>query len=842
MADPIAEALNSDIALEIACANNHAADIIEKKKTCRSAFRDTAVSLKASKDVTGSIAFWRLLLQSQIASEVGPEAIERQLAKCLEKRTDEEKNAAGEKTVGVFLSKAKELHLIATSLRYPFRASAMLLERAIAILSDLLTGHNDFEHCRYDTNKEQKLEISYLLGCCYLQRGQFILPTAVAGSVANRYRREAMLQGLKWLSLALQEASTNLVYLKTKAFLLRELFRMEENWQGELQTALKAVREPHDFKTVTPQDYQLLAWHCRLSGGTGEELQSIYSYHPSVSVEERYPWLPLLRAEAALGLFCQNKSKLNLLNSAAKIAVERLTMLSVYSQVWDDTLRLLQDMKSEEADCWSKLTRMMLGYFQEKTERQFEGLHIRQYWHCRRDLYQLAFLAAVKQGDLSGAVLIADATKSRIPQNWKQIEEALSLCDNPRDAPDKTAERKKLLQRYYDMEAMACQNMFVPEDQATKDALAALFQMPNPPPKPECIPVGWTVVHLFLTEEGDTLNCHLVSGAIKEGKIAWIHSEATDVPALVKTYEAWQDTYNRLQKNQKGPINDAAENLCLQIAKSLPLFDCLPPNPSGLLLIPHGFLHQLPLHAACRLLAGNDKEFLIEKAPILYLPSWSHMPAADQSATGTSGKYYLNNFNLKSEIQEEQEYFLDDKTQWNWTCIKEAGSSTDLDTWQAAWQSGQPPEWLVIHCHGEANIGQPLYSRLLLAESDLTYFDLQRKTLSLAGSKVVLGACETELARWRPEQPDEHLTFGGALLNKGAALVLGALWRIDKETTRSVMKEVIINVDGKPVWEVLQNEQIKLLKAPYGFYFGAPFRILGFPGSAASVASQTEVD
>jgi len=89
----------------------------------------------------------------------------------------------------------------------------------------------------------------------------------------------------------------------------------------------------------------------------------------------------------------------------------------------------------------------------------------------------------------------------------------------------------------------------------------------------------------------------------------------------------------------------------------------------------------------------------------------------------------------------------------------------------------------VLHfaCHGTADLGAPLASRLDLPRGGkLTVADvLQADLPSLA--LVVLSACETGLAD--PYSPDEGIGFPAAFLSAANASVLSTLWQVDDLST-----------------------------------------------------------
>lgn len=126
----------------------------------------------------------------------------------------------------------------------------------------------------------------------------------------------------------------------------------------------------------------------------------------------------------------------------------------------------------------------------------------------------------------------------------------------------------------------------------------------------------------------------------------------------------------------------------------------------------------------------------------------------------------------------------------------------------AALQGAQDPMWLrheqatkpavtealracsLVHlsCHGEANLGEPLDSALLLSGDRLTLRDLT----DLNGIRLaVLSACET--ARIGGRLPDEMIGFPAAFLVSGVPSVVGSLWSVPSAATAELIARFYAN-------------------------------------------------
>ncbi len=108
------------------------------------------------------------------------------------------------------------------------------------------------------------------------------------------------------------------------------------------------------------------------------------------------------------------------------------------------------------------------------------------------------------------------------------------------------------------------------------------------------------------------------------------------------------------------------------------------------------------------------------------------------------------------------------------------GSAATLPALQA---QAQGADVLHLACHAEFRSDNPRFSALHLADAPLTV-DLA-EALPLAGSTVVLSACET--GRAEASAGDEHLGLVRGFLVAGAARVLASLWPVDDAVTAAFM-------------------------------------------------------
>ena len=93
---------------------------------------------------------------------------------------------------------------------------------------------------------------------------------------------------------------------------------------------------------------------------------------------------------------------------------------------------------------------------------------------------------------------------------------------------------------------------------------------------------------------------------------------------------------------------------------------------------------------------------------------------------------------------------------------------------------------LHLACHGEFRADDPLGSRLLLADGDLSLRRMQRVDRPAELSLLVLSACESAQSDTEV-LPDELIGLPTAFLQLGARAVVGALWPIPDLPTSLLM-------------------------------------------------------
>ena len=253
-------------------------------------------------------------------------------------------------------------------------------------------------------------------------------------------------------------------------------------------------------------------------------------------------------------------------------------------------------------------------------------------------------------------------------------------------------------------------------------------------------------------------------------------------------------------------------------------------------------MHLLPLHAAKAPVSANwNGEYLFQRKVSTYLPAWSHIHNNLLTPCVTSGdKYCCRNVDKSSKNKFYNKLIKNS----SWTKKIDDADKDVFAKFGAEFR--KPPDCLTILCHGIADEVFSVNSMLKLGSGGLSLIELQMADLNLTGTKVLLGACESELAPVKTTQIDEHLSLAGTFLSKGASLVFGSMWKCKVPVAEELILEALkkdINV-----YQMLKKKQkdwITREKAPelwpqgaeifkgypnsLKLYIIAPFKITGYP-------------
>lgn len=749
--------------------------------------------------------------------------------------------------------KAKQLYKRATSAdrNYPYKYRNDWLMKAVRLLMDSVEDVYDIPDndklaiewkAPFAGIERMQYKICILLSKCYFKRGLSILPKGKGVSPPEK-KVEAMRKALKWADAVIQEDKFLPEPLFFKIKILYELYKISgQEYHERLKTIADIVLQIVSEKSLVPQkisDLHVLNICCRFSNKEYDALKEYDLLILNAGMENNDPSfsLCLIKAQAGLRIYknISDKGVIEKIICNIEKTVEELEQIELFSTIWDEVIDLIQDLKDENIDGWQKPVMMAWEICDDKERQMGCGLEIRQYWSRLERLYSLA----IEGADSSiQKVRVIDSLKGRSLLAWNDVDVFLQKKG---DRADEIRNRRKL---FYEGEANALMRDYVLQNQEIKKQLKNIQKRASL--SVDQIPAGWTALHFYLQEsENEKLECRCIAGCNSgntEQGIKWEEFKPCDLTKVWAAYKKWRDKYYGLANTTEK--SECLDKLCELIGDSLLfLFDEKKIKTNGIIFIPHGFMHLLPLHAAKAPASAkwNDGEYLFQRKVSTYLPAWSHIHKDLLTPCVTSGDKYCCRNVGKSPKDKFYNNLIKDSS---WT-KKVDDADKDIFTKFGA-ESKKPPDCLTILCHGVADEVFPVNSMLKLGSGGLSLIELQMADLNLTGTKVLLGACESELAPAKTTQIDEHLSLAGTFLSKGASLVFGSMWECKVPVAEELILEALKKeISVNQMLQEKQKEWITSKKAPElwlqgseifkGYpnslmlYYIAPFKITGYP-------------
>ncbi|ESA32438.1 tetratricopeptide tpr-1 repeat-containing protein [Leptolyngbya sp. Heron Island J] len=216
-------------------------------------------------------------------------------------------------------------------------------------------------------------------------------------------------------------------------------------------------------------------------------------------------------------------------------------------------------------------------------------------------------------------------------------------------------------------------------------------------------------------------------------------------------------------------------------------------------LIPMGFLHFFPLHAAWTddMTTPTGRRYALDVVTFTYAPNARSLKTAREiaSCAGEDNLLAINDphptkANPLPGSDREIEAAVTHFPQHHLLKSEEANRNAVLSA---------IPHHDVLHfsCHGYAKVSNPLDSGLLMANDEIVslrdFFNLQLEGMRLA----ILSACETGLSG--TDLPDEVISLPTGLLQAGVAGIIASLWSVNDLSTMLLL--------GK-FYELWQTENI----------------------------------
>ncbi|MEE4357733.1 MAG: type III-E CRISPR-associated TPR-CHAT protein Csx29 [Desulfococcaceae bacterium] len=468
---------------------------------------------------------------------------------------------------------------------------------------------------------------------------------------------------------------------------------------------------------------------------------------------------------------------------------------------WDDLISFIRELRKKNSELWHETAIRAHEKCCEKEANVGNNIYLNWYWSRQRELYDLAFMAQENPADKA---VIADSLKSRPILRFETLND---LRNQIQGKNRKNHKLEKQLQQIIEQENEARDGRYMKKNPSVFDGMK---REPLPFDK---LPAPWIAIHFYLNEletfEGKQGGHALIYEAKEDEGHKW-QEKTFDYTRLYEKFLEWQENYISDNENAAPYL----VNMCKEMGNAMPfLFDrnVIPEN-RPVLLIPHGFMHKIPIHAAIK---TDTKEVFLETHASRYLPAW-HMFSDISQQKGVS--VLLKKFDEAS---------FDELEDRGWDEKQELANPVHLE--EAMQKS---PELLLLLCHGEGSIQNPFRSHLLLESGNMSILDLLITKSNMAGTRVLLGACESDMAPPSAHSVDEHLSLSTVFLSHKAGEVAGGLWKIESDKVDECYTELC---ESNELAETLKDWQDDFIKEwrdtddDIEFYYCTPFRITGFP-------------
>ncbi|HID10739.1 MAG TPA: CHAT domain-containing protein, partial [Candidatus Latescibacteria bacterium] len=229
-----------------------------------------------------------------------------------------------------------------------------------------------------------------------------------------------------------------------------------------------------------------------------------------------------------------------------------------------------------------------------------------------------------------------------------------------------------------------------------------------------------------------------------------------------------------------------------------------------IILIPHRYLHILPLHGAWREEA-NGRRYLLDDYEIIYAPSATVLARClARMKEGRDEETFFAVANPKrdlvftdDEVRNIEGLFEEHKVLWHEKC--------EVD---AVLKEIPHHHFLHFSCHGGFNPVDPLESALALSDRNLTLREIFERVRLPIARLVVMSACETSLVEFR-ELAEEFVGLPAGFLQAGSPAVVSSLWAVDDMATSLLIRRFYSNITkgGMGIAEALREAQSWLKEA-----------------------------
>ena len=239
---------------------------------------------------------------------------------------------------------------------------------------------------------------------------------------------------------------------------------------------------------------------------------------------------------------------------------------------------------------------------------------------------------------------------------------------------------------------------------------------------------------------------------------------------------------------------------------------------SRLLFVPHGLLHQLPLH-----ILWDGRRYLLEQFECSYAPSASLAVHTGEARNGDGASVYeslaalaLTDPDIPFACSEAMQ--AAGRFDQSWVYLDQQANREGLRT--AASQA----DVLHVATHGLFRPDNPFFSALKLADGWIDVREIYQ--LPLKARLVVLSACESGAGRVRGG--DEVIGLARGFLGAGARSLVVSLWNVHDASAATLLDSFYQQLKQvqRPA-AALRSAQLEAIRQGQHPYFWAPFLVIG---------------
>ncbi|MEG3438249.1 CHAT domain-containing tetratricopeptide repeat protein [Pannus brasiliensis CCIBt3594] len=292
---------------------------------------------------------------------------------------------------------------------------------------------------------------------------------------------------------------------------------------------------------------------------------------------------------------------------------------------------------------------------------------------------------------------------------------------------------------------------------------------------------------------GDSIIAFIVTS---QGLKVW-QSSADDRENLITFIKEYRDTY---EKNKTKWINDLNNRLneLSEILHIDELLELIPDSCDRLILIPHWFLHIIPLHC----LPLQNGQFLYQRFSkgVGYVPSCQLLKLVQSSRR----EKFERLFAIKNPTRQDLKPLLGANLEIERISQKFARENTIIigeseaskQTLENRRQELQASHCIHFSCHGKFDDKSPRDSALLLADpegnlgksANLTLAEVFEKLDLRECRLVTFSACESGIIESKTDNiSDEYVGLPSGFLFAGSSSVVSTLWTVDPLATTLFM-------------------------------------------------------